>query len=741
MGRGARRYDPAMGARGFPLRSKLALMFVSVALITFGAGGYLVSDSARRAIAHEVTGRLEFQSRAYRTALDAYLGMLMRRCEDFASDGLIRGHAEILCEGADEVVTDELKTHLLQNKLPLVEAFCDLTLIAPDGKILVAAHSSPDPELASKAASQRSTWCSGLLEVAEPEGALRFVIATPLFRVDRSEQVGVLVAWVHLPIWIDDALSLGGVGEGTDVGDVALHIIDSDGTELKVPTQLTHPSRPSVDSDLVKDGFGLELVEGAVPAGGPGVHSFPIAANGWHVRVEMLGDEIYRAAADLQSRIVGLGVILSVAACVLFLLPMNFLTRPLLRLAAATRRIAGGDVSARVPVDSDDEIGELAGAFNSMAEAVEERTQRLEQTAQHLRERQGELGHERDRLRAVISSMRDGLVVLDSDGELVLHNRASGPLLKQLRSERSAITAHHVCDGAKNLQTECRSCLFSPEVGPRSCVVEIEGGVFEIQAARLAPDAGGRSGRVLVSRDVSDRIAEDERQIHQGRLAVLGEVAAVMAHELNNPLAAISMYNQMLASELSEDARLSENVDVIQRNVESCTRTIRDLLDYATDATPEVGGGVDVNATLEDVSAFLRPIRERSDVELRMTLHAEPLDVTGDELQIRQVFVNLFVNAIQAVGSGGHVSVRSTAVDGFAVIHVADDGCGIPREVRERIFRPFFTTKERGEGTGLGLPTARRIAEMHGGGLDLVHSDETGTEFRVRLRLQLDEAP
>jgi signal transduction histidine kinase len=335
--------------------------------------------------------------------------------------------------------------------------------------------------------------------------------------------------------------------------------------------------------------------------------------------------------------------------------------------------------------------------------------------------------------------MRDGLVVLDSNGEVVVHNPAAGPLLKQLHAELPDLTAHHVCEGARSLRTECRGCLFSPEVGPRSCVVEIEGGVFEIQAAQLEPDADGRSGRVLVSRDVSDRIAQDERQIHQERLAVLGEVAAVMAHELNNPLAAISMYNQMLATELGDDPRFADNVDVIQRNVESCTRTIRDLLDYATDAVPEVGG-VDVNATLEDVSAFLRPIRERSGVDLHMDLGPEPLEVTGDEVQIRQVFVNLIVNAIQAVGSGGHVSVESTAEDGFAVVHVVDDGCGIPRAVHEKIFRPFFTTKERGEGTGLGLPTARRIAEMHGGGLDLVSSGEAGTQFRVRLRRRPEDA-
>ena len=454
----------------------------------------------------------------------------------------------------------------------------------------------------------------------------------------------------------------------------------------------------------------------------------------------LAGENVRAAVAGLQARFLGFGVVLSVAACLLFFFPMRFLTRPLMDLAAAARRLAGGDFSTRVSVETDDEIGGLAASFNSMAEALEERATRLEKNARDLRARQAELGSERDRLKAVISSMRDGLVVLDADGTPILHNRAAGPLLKQLRSDESALRAHHKCEEAKESESQCRVCLFSPEVGPRSCVMEIDGGVFEIHAASLAPDAAGRRGRVLVSRDVTDRISQDERQIHQERLAVLGEVAAVMAHELNNPLAAISMYNQMLAAELKEQPEAAETVDVIQRNVESCKRTIRDLLNYATNTTPEVDL-VDVNATLEDVASFLRPLRERSNVALELNLSPEVLAVTGDEVQVRQVFVNLVVNAIQAFDdAGGEMTVSTAADDGYAVIEVADNGRGIPGEVREKIFRPFYTTKERGEGTGLGLPTARRIAEMHGGGLDLVRSGPEGTVFRVRLRLQREKA-
>jgi signal transduction histidine kinase len=111
-------------------------------------------------------------------------------------------------------------------------------------------------------------------------------------------------------------------------------------------------------------------------------------------------------------------------------------------------------------------------------------------------------------------------------------------------------------------------------------------------------------------------------------------------------------------------------------------------------------------------------------------------EVTGDDVQLRQIFVNLLVNAFQAMAErGGLVSVRTQTLGDHLEIDVADDGPGIPEHARELIFKPFYTTKPRGVGTGLGLPTARRIAELHGGSLELASTGPTGTLFRVRLRL------
>lgn len=737
--------------RQVPIRYKLPLMFVSVCLLAFGVGGYLVSGSARHALESEISARLEFQSRAYATALEGRLQTLARRMEDFASDGFIRDHTgSLLQQPAPSDVQRlriELGTHLLENKLPLEPAFEDLCLVALDGSVLLATGAHPPASFLEEVSAGVAGTASSFSEFMETDagGGPRLLISTPIFSRRGNRLLGCLVSWVFPAVWISGAMRGSGIAVDDSGDSVHLQLVDRTRQHLVVDSAILADSGPGLDSELLRSAYGLQLVNGdraaelaqAKRRGRHGLFStsYPVGSSGWLLEVALVPDNAFAAVSGLQSRFLGFGIILALAASALLFFPMRFLARPLLRLMEAARRLRDGDYLTRVEVESSDEIGELGESFNSMADAVQERTERLQNTAEDLRDRQRDLSEERDRMRAVISSMRDGLVVLDADGVPVVHNQAAAPILKQILDMDHEPSPHHVCEMRERKQQECRGCLFDPGGVPRSCVLEVAGGVYEVHATRLAPDKNGRSGRVLVSRDLSDRISQDERQIHQERLAVLGEVAAVMAHELNNPLAAINMYNQMTADEAAPESEIAENSMVIKRNVQTCKRAIRELLDYATDTTPEIMA-VDIKATLEDVSIFLRPIRERALVELTIDASDDLRLVMGDEVQIRQVFVNLIVNAIQALGDkGGTVNVAARESDGHVFVDVSDNGPGIDEDVREQIFRPFFTTKARGDGTGLGLPTSRRIAEMYGGGLELVSSTPRGTCFRVRLGL------
>lgn len=736
----------------FSVRTKLALLFVGLCLIAYGLGGTLVSHWAEGSLEQEILTRLEIQCRAYARGLDASLELLERRAEDFASDGYIRDRAERLEAAGDPAhirrLQEELRRHLADNKLPLEGAFRNLSVTAADGSVLASAQPG-EALLGSPTGALDGPTRAGNLRTDGPPG---LVISTPLRRLHDGGTVGRLHVLVDAEAWIASALVDGlGAEEGGAVPDLTLH--DREGQHLVV-TLDDAGVRVRHDPDSTTPSRGPDAPVRFSPVRGTYARSFPIPHSGWWVEVDLDIDDTLAPLWSLRNRLLAVGVALAVLSSLLLYFPMRFVIRPLVELTRAAERLREGELETRVETTSRDEIGALGQAFNAMADAIGERTHRLETTAADLRDRQAEVRAERDRLDGVIASMHDGLAVLDAEGRVLLANAAARPLLELI--ERDGLgTSRNVCaDGAAgsalahaDAEHDCFHCLLDPVGPPRSCCVDVGPRSFELHTTPLPPDDAGRRGRVLVAREVTDRIQQDEREIHNERLAVLGEVAAVMAHELNNPLASISMFNQLLAAELPDESPLRENTDVIARNTDAAKHTIRELLDYATGATPEVGP-LDVHASLEDTQRFLHPLSERAGVAVRLDPGAEQSEVTGDEVQLRQVFVNLAMNAIQAVaaqalgpGNGragdarkGEVALVTRNEGDRLVIDVIDTGPGIPASDRERVFRPFFTTKSRGEGTGLGLPTARRIAEMHGGSLEVARSSGEGTVFRVRLR-------
>lgn len=222
---------------------------------------------------------------------------------------------------------------------------------------------------------------------------------------------------------------------------------------------------------------------------------------------------------------------------------------------------------------------------------------------------------------------------------------------------------------------------------------------------------------------------------HQESLSVLGQLAATVAHEINNPLAAISMFTQMMESEMPPNSPFQEHIAVIKRNTDSCKKTVQVLLNQSHRSRPEMMK-LDLSKILEEIVIFLKPMCEKNDVTFNQDLRANLTQVSGDPVQLRHVFVNLLMNALQCFdGKKGSVLLRAmnSFDDKWVIVEVEDNGPGIPVEFRTKIFEPFFTTKELGKGTGLGLSNASRVLQAHGGTLVLVKSDRGQTIFRVEI--------
>jgi two-component system NtrC family sensor kinase len=268
-----------------------------------------------------------------------------------------------------------------------------------------------------------------------------------------------------------------------------------------------------------------------------------------------------------------------------------------------------------------------------------------------------------------------------------------------------------------------------------------------VAGSSLYDRLGNNLGRVLVVRDLREVADLRRRLVTSARLAAVGELAAGIAHEINNPLAFVrSNLSQLETSwkHLREVLPVPDASDETRFAMDDVEELVADSVE-GVDRAAEIIRGVksfshagtgarertDLNALLEDVLRVAAPqLRQRIQIE-RDYATLPPIECTRQSL--RQVFLNLVLNASQAIESGGTILVRSRAVDGGVTVDVADDGCGIVPEIIDRIFDPFFTTKGVGEGTGLGLGIAYQIVQQHNGTIQVESSPGLGACFSVTL--------
>src|SRR3954471_18919517 len=231
--------------------------------------------------------------------------------------------------------------------------------------------------------------------------------------------------------------------------------------------------------------------------------------------------------------------------------------------------------------------------------------------------------------------------------------------------------------------------------------------------------------------DITDRKRSEERLREQAALARLGEMAAVVAHEVKNPLAAIKGALQVIGGRMPEAGRDRMIVGEVVARVDSLNDIVQDLLVFGRPRDPQLGP-VPLADLVENTVGLMR--KDPAQAGLVVQVSGDNPVVQADVEQLRIVLLNLLLNAAQANGHTGRIRVEIRANDLAATVAIADEGPGIPVDVRARIFEPFFTTKHR--GTGLGLPTARRVIERHHGTLDVECPPSGGTVVTVTLPMQ-----
>ena len=349
---------------------------------------------------------------------------------------------------------------------------------------------------------------------------------------------------------------------------------------------------------------------------------------------------------------------------------------------------------------------------------------------------------ELDRLRTfnenILESLDDGLLVMDLDDRILRWNRAMERLYGVPRAEAIGQRLEDALDApvaeairAARRDTPSGATLSRIRLygrggaSGRTMIVNVA-----VVPLRASGETAPIAGTIIIFEDTTVRVELEEQLQISEKMASIGLLAAGVAHEVNTPLTGISSFTQMLLEGADPQDSRTRLLEKIERQTFRAAKIVNGLLNLSrpTSVGSEMAP-VDLNAVIADVLSLLEHQFELQHVRVRRELHPGPVVVLGVEQKLQQVFLNLFLNAKDAMPKGGWVSVTTAMKDDTATAEVADTGSGIPSEYLARIYDPFFTTKSMGQGTGLGLSITYGIVREHLGTIDCESSVGQGTRF------------
>ena len=443
-----------------------------------------------------------------------------------------------------------------------------------------------------------------------------------------------------------------------------------------------------------------------------------------HERTDNALREVRRTRVFLILLVAGGPLLIAVLAITV----IKGVTGPIQVLLDATRKLKAGDLDYRID-KLRDEFGELAVGFNAMAGSLRDHLQQIEESEK--------------RYRLLFETAADSIFILDAEGEqagrIVAANPAAaaihGYTVEELQKMR--IADLDTPEFAADVPAKIRRILAGEALKTEAVHRRKDGTLFPVEISATLLELGGHKNILAIDRDLTARKEAEEKIQRAEQLKMVGELAAGLAHEIKNPLAGIKVSIEVLSNEpyIPEEDRgvLVKVIDEIKR-IESL---MQGLLSFARPPRPRFVE-TDVNTVISNVASLVLQSQRR------MPEAARPIDVvkdfdsqlpviTADPMQLKQVFMNLILNAVDAMQDGGTLTMKTLFDAAAHVVRVelSDTGKGISEAVKDKIFHPFFTTKPK--GTGLGLAISKRLIEDHGGRISIEKNASGGATFKISL--------
>jgi PAS domain S-box-containing protein len=401
------------------------------------------------------------------------------------------------------------------------------------------------------------------------------------------------------------------------------------------------------------------------------------------------------------------------------------ITGPVQALAEGTRTLAAGDYSHRIEVRSTDEIGMLIDSFNAMAGQLEQQREALTQSNRQMAQVNRELDEERAYLSTILESVSTGIAAFSEDLELLSMNQAALRILGLRQAPEPRTRLEDLFSGDLAQLSSALSDLQTRGTKPREVSIFRDGEAryLELSAARMTSD-DETIGWVLAMEDSTPLVQAQ-------KLAAWGEAARRIAHEINNPLTPIQLSAERIRRKFlrgDEDVRqvVDEACQTIVSEVGQLKKLVSEFSRFARMPA--------VNLRMSDVGTIVREVAQLyTEVKPSVDVQVDPsgdLRAVVDPEHIRRALINLMDNAIEATDEGA-VRLAARRTGSSLVLEVSDTGCGVAADQKDKLFLPYYSTKEK--GTGLGLAIVQRIVKDHDGRISVHDNVPRGTRFEIEI--------
>ena len=481
----------------------------------------------------------------------------------------------------------------------------------------------------------------------------------------------------------------------------------------------------------------------------------PIEGTPWTAAVTFPRGDVVHPARVLMEELGMLALLATAVSVAIIHAFTRTVTSRLTRMIAAAQALAGYDYAQRVDVSGRDELSQLGVAFNEMAHQIGQAQRRIEERLIERTRTLEALADREARYRAIVDVAFDAIVTIDGDGIVTEFNPAAERMFGYTRADAIGRELAQLIV-PPSLRERHRAGLARYAATGDSAMIgrlldltamRADGTEFPVEVAITRVRGDGPIGLSGMIRDVAARRATELQLRQSQKMEEIGRLAGGVAHDFNNLLTTILGFAHLLLEDLPEGSLARREALEITQAGESAAALTRQLLAFSRQQVLEPRN-INVNEIVTRVHALLRRLIGEG-VRLEMRLQPDLPTIRADPGQIEQILLNLAVNARDAMPTGGLLSIETGNVEldsAYVVAHpgsspgqhvmlaISDTGMGMEPETQAKIFEPFYTTKERGKGTGLGLATVLGIVQQSGGSIWVESEPGGGTTFTVYFR-------